>query len=268
MKKVIIITRETGYPSDCNAYKEFSNVIQNNSERSRNIHHYIIEFIEKCYDNYSADRKQAEAKWTPLARKINLPLYQEIYNNENTERYVQYANNTDYPLEPKAWFKKDLKIIEKIDQALKPKETLSENNVDNKPYVNFQYNGFDVHFVFLNRIFDTFVNGSNEYNKLIDNDSRLDFIKAICKDCGLLDDSGRLNDGEERGMLYIHDKEWYMSGKSYTSLQNGEYTEEAYPNEKKKELAEFLSTIKVFLHTANSIFFSEIKSLNFPDSNK
>jgi hypothetical protein len=268
MKKVIIITRETGYPSDCNAYKEFSNVIQNNSECSRNIHHYIIEFIEKCYDNYSDDCKQAKEKWTPLARKINLPLYHEIYNKENNEKYVQYANNTDDPLESKAWFKKELKIIEKIDQALEPKEALPENNVDNKPYVNFQHNGFDVHFVFLNRIFDTFVNGSNEYKYLIDNNSRLDFIKAICKDCGLLDASGKLNKGEKEGMLYIHDKEWYTSGKSYAPLQNGKYTGEAYSYEKKNELAEFLSTIKVFFHTEDSIFFSEIKSLNFPDSNK
>mgnify|MGYP003301080025 FL=1 len=130
--------------------------------------------------------------------------------------------------------------------------------------MNFQYNGFDVHFVFLNRIFDTFVNGSNEYKYLIDNNSRLDFIKAICKDCGLLDASGKLNKGEKRGMLYIHDKEWYMSGQPYISLQNGIYTGDAYPIEKEPELAEFFSTIKVFLHRRSNIF-SEITSLNFTE---
>ena len=265
MKKVIIITRETGYPSDCNAHNEFSNVIQNNSECSRNIHHYIREFIEKCYDNYSEDCKQAKEKWTALAGKINLPLYHEIYAPKNNEKYVQYTNNTDDPLEPKAWFKKELKIIEKIDQALEPKEALPEKNVDNKPYVNFKHNGFDVHFVFLNRIFDTFVNGSNEYKYLIDNNSRLDFIKAICKDCGLLDASGKLIDGEEKAILYIHDKEWYESSSPISVLLDNKIVpgRNIYSN----ILKNYFSTIKVFLHTPG-VFFSEITNLNFTEEDE
>lgn len=261
MKKVIIITRDGEYPINCEAYKKYSEV--NNNERDSYIHCYIEKIIIECYDEYSDDRDLSDKHWTPLARKINLPLYNQIYNDENLIRYTEYANDTDNAIGSKDWFKDDFKIVNIIEEALKPKEVSPENKVDNKPYVNFEHNGFDVYFVFLNRIFDTFVNGSSEYGVLINDKNRLDFIKAIGKDCGLIDKNGNLTG--ERAILYIHDKEWYQAGKTYTSLQNGQYTKYAYPNEQQTELTKFFTTIKVFLHI-ESTFFNEIKSLNFTDN--
>ena len=117
--------------------------------------------------------------------------------------------------------------------------------------------------MFLNRIFDTFVNGSDQYGALVNDDNRLGFIKAICQDCELIDEEGNLKG--EKAILYIHDKEWYVSGAPYTAMQNGNYTKIAKsPIEQQKELQKYFDTIKVFLHIP-SPFFDEIKSLNFND---
>lgn len=253
MKKVIIISRDTEltYPETCIAYKRFTTTT--NSDGSRNIHNYVIAHILELLRS-----NPEEEHWNKITYKSELPNYDTIWGTVEDNYEDAFDQNPEGANNIEEY--KITKIYSILNRILKPKE----DKIDNQPYVHFQHNDFDVHFVFLNRIFDTFVNGSDEYGNLVDDASRLDFIKAICKDCCLLDDSGKLIVGEEKAILYIHDKEWYMSGQPYISLQNGIYTGDAYPIEKKPELAEFFSTIKVFLHRESNIF-SEIKSLNFTE---
>ena len=70
----------------------------------------------------------------------------------------------------------ETKIKTEVNNAL---DEIENEKIDNKPYVNFVYKckdtytsssieEYDVYFVFLNRIFDTFVDGSEEYYILID----------------------------------------------------------------------------------------------------
>lgn len=263
-KKVIIITRDGEYPVDCVAYEKYSK--EPNSECESHLHEHIGKYIEYCYDKYSDDLSNAKKYWNPIARTGILPTYEQIYDDDqNLTNYSTYSNTTDEPEEPKTWFKQKLEIVNKINGALKVKKNPQKNEVDNRPYIHFTYNNFDVYFVFLNRILDSFVSGSNEYGALIDDEHRLDFIKAICDDCGQAPKDPKGEEAKERAILYIHDKEWYVSGAPYTAMQNGNYTKMAKsPIEQQKELQKYFDTIKVFLHIP-SPFFDEIKSLNFND---
>ena len=63
------------------------------------------------------------------------------------------------------------------------------------------------------------MDGSEEYKNLFNDEKRLDFITAICQDCGLVADEGMLAKDQEKAMLYIHDKEWYVEGSPYTAMQ-------------------------------------------------
>ena len=166
----------------------------------------------------------------------------------------------------------DTEIKSQVNNAL---AEIENEKIDNKPYVHFEHQcddintghicKYDVYFVFLNRIFDTFVNGSDQYGALVNDESRLDFIKSICQDCGQEPIAEGDESSKERAILYIHDKEWYVSGAPYTAMQNGNYTKMAKsPIEQQKELQKYFDTIKVFLHIP-SPFFDEIKSLNFND---
>lgn len=277
-KKVIIITRDGEYPVDCVAYEKYSK--EPNSECKSHLHEHIGKYIEYCYDKYSDDLSNAKKYWNPIARTGILPTYEQIYDDDqNLTNYSTYSNTTDEPEEPKTWFKQKLEIVNKINGALKVKKNPQKNEVDNRPYIHFTYNNFDVYFVFLNRILDSFVSGSNEYgffiNERIKAYAVLDFIKSICQDCGLVGQNGQLNKGEEKAILYIHDREWYFSGKPYSVLLNNRFiedTQELDSIEKldptvKQVLGKYFSTIKVFLHNGNHIF-NEIKRLDFTEDDR
>lgn len=254
MKKVIIISRDTvpTYSSECIAYQNFTTTP--NSEGSRNIHNYVVAYVIKLLLS-----KPEEEKWNRITYDSELPNYDIVWGTHEGNYEDAFEQNPEGANNMEEYRKAKINSI--LNGILEPKEV----QPDNKPYVNFQYNGFDVHFVFLNRIFDSFVNGSNEYDKLIDNDSRLDFIEAICRDCGLLDASGKLIDGEEKAILYIHDKEWYESSNPISVLLDNKKVpgRNIYSN----ILENYFSTIKVFLHTPGG-FFSEITNLNFTEEDE
>ena len=261
MKKVIIITRE-GYNTSCEAYKKIYSDNTSLCIENPKIYQYIRDFLKKLLNNID------ERRWDKSFGKKAFPCYNDIWGPdfENTRidgtTYKNYKQGIEKPELPKEWRKK--RIFSQLDKLLKT-----------KPYVNFVHEcrdvhtgniqEYDVYFVFLNRIFDTFVNGSEEYKNLINDEMRLDFITAICKDCGLVDETGTLAEGQERAMLYIHDKEWYVEGSPYTAMQKGKYTIMAKSTkEKQDKLKEYFDTIKVFLHIPSS-FFNEITSLSFTD---
>ena len=209
MKKVIIISRDTEltYPETCIAYQKFTTTT--NSEGNRNIHNYVIAYIIDLLRS-----NPNEEHWNKITYNSELPNYDIVWGTVKDNYEDAFYENPEGANNMEEY--KIAKISSILNRILMPKE----DTPDNRPYVHFQHNDFDVHFVFLNRIFDTFVNGPDEYGNLIDDASRLNFIKAICKDCCLLNDNGELIDAEENAILYIHDKEWYMSGQPYISLQS------------------------------------------------
>lgn len=257
MKKVIIITREGEYPVNSIAYQRYST--EKFEACDGKLHCYIKNFIPSIFDN--DDEEYAHEHWDPLTTKGILPSYNEMFLEDKYERLHEESGTTE---DFESWLKK--KMTKKVEQAIEPSESSGKyKEIDNRPYIQIKYNNFDVYFVFLNRIFDTFVDGSNEYGALVNDDSRLDFIKAICDDCGQAPKDPKGKEAKERAILYIHDKEWYVSGAPYTAMQNGNYTKMAKsPIEQQKELQKYFDTIKVFLHIP-SPFFDEIKSLNFND---
>lgn len=268
-KKVIIITRDSNktYSENSEAFKNYKAYIANSGKQK--IHHYIKKHIKSVFDRQNELGKDYALKyWDPLTRSGILPSYYEMYgDDEKASKYEELHAQTSTTQEFDEWL--ECEIIQKIEN-INPKETHVGGEVDNKPYVSFTYKHdnketYDVCFVFLNRIFDTFVNGSDQYGALVDDENRLDFITAICKDCGLVDETGTLAEGQERAMLYIHDKEWYVEGLPYTAMQKGKYTIMAKSTKEKQEkLEEYFDTIKVFLHIPSS-FFNEITSLSFTD---
>lgn len=254
MKKVIIISRDTEltYPETCIAYQKFTTTT--NSEGNRNIHNYVIAYIIKLLRS-----NPEEEHWNKITYNSELPNYDIVWGTVKDNYEDAFDENPEGANNREEY--KIAKISSILYRILMPKE----DKPDNQPYVHFQHNDFDVHFVFLNRIFDTFVNGSDEYGNLIDDASRLDFIKAICRDCGLLDASGKLIDGEEKAILYIHDKEWYESSNPISVLLDNKIVpgRNIYNN----ILKNYFSTIKVFLHTPGG-FFSEITNLNFTEEDE
>lgn len=265
MKKVIIITRDTAdtYHKDCKACKEFTN--KPCIDGKQKIHDYITRHILDLVDSINNDEdSNLKIVWNNLSKKGVLPSFDIVWGrgtegkksyDEQYERYLGIYPNTSLELVDF----KTRKISKNLAKVLKSKQ------IDNKPYVylkneNNKGKKTDVYFVFLNRIFDIFVYGSEEYGALVNDNSRLDFIKAICQDCELIDEEYNLNG--EKAILYIHDKEWYKSDETFSVLLN----DKDVPNQKiyVAELKNYFSTIKVFQHTPNHIF-NEIKELNFTE---
>ncbi len=269
MKKIIIITRDTAdtYHKGCKAYKEFTT--NPCIDGKHKIHDYITRYIMNLVASINNDEgANLKIVWNNLSKKGVLPSFDIVWGTEGKKsyddqygRYLGIYPNTSLELDD---FKKR-KISKILAKVLKSKQ------IDNNPYVYFKNENnkgerTDVYFVFLNRIFDIFVYGSEEYGALVNDDSRIDFIKAICQDCELIDEECNLKG--EKAILYIHDKEWYVSGAPYTAMQKGEYTEMAKSsNEKQEELKKYFDTIKVFLHIP-SPFFDEITSLNFTEKDE
>lgn len=272
-KKVIIITRDSNktYSENSEAFKNYKANIANSGKQK--IHHYIKKHIKSVFFRQKdLDKDYALKCWDPLTRTGILPSYYEMYGGDDGKdsKYEELYANTDKTQKFEGWL--ECEITKKIEN-INPKDTHVGGEVDNKPYVSFTYKNdnketYDVCFVFLNRIFDTFVNGSEQYGALVNDESRLDFIKAICEDCGLEPIAEDNQSLKERAILYIHDKEWYVSGAPYTAMLKGEYTKMAKsPIEQQKELQKYFDTIKVFLHIP-SPFFDEITSLNFTEDDK
>ena len=254
MKKVIIITREGEYPVNSIAYQRYST--ENFEACDGKLHCYIKTFIPSIFDN--DDEEYAHEHWDPLTTKGILPSYNEMFLEDKYERLHEESGTTE---DFESWLK--MKMTKKVEQAIEPSESSGKyKEIDNRPYIHIEYNNFDVYFVFLNRIFDSIVDGSEEYDALVDDEHRLKFIEAICQDCGISKET------QEKAILYIHDKEWYVSDKSYSVLLKGQYiNEESLNNNIKEDLAKYFSTIKVFLHNENHIF-NEIKRLDFTEEDE
>lgn len=272
-KKVIIITRDSNktYSENSEAFKNYKAYIANSGKQK--IHHYIKKYIKSVFFRQKKMGKDYALKcWDPLTRTGILPSYYEMYGGDDGKdsKYEELYANTDKTQKFEGWL--ECEITKKIEN-INPKDTHVGGEVDNKPYVSFTYKNdnkekYDVCFVFLNRIFDTFVNGSEQYGALVNDESRLDFIKAICEDCGLEPIAEDNQSLKERAILYIHDKEWYVSGAPYTAMLKGKYTKMAKsPIEQQKELQKYFDTIKVFLHIP-SPFFDEIKKMNFTEKDE
>lgn len=268
MKKVIIITRE-GYNTSCEAYKKIYCENSFLCVENPKIHQYIRKFLEKLLENID------ELRWNKSFGRKFFPCFNDIWgpNCEKTRigstTYDEYEKSIEKPDKIQQWRKKN--ILDTLNELFKTER----GEIDNNTYVNFVHEctddhtgkiqEYDVYFVFLNRIFDTFVNGPEEYKNLINDEMRLDFITAICQDCGLVDKTGALAKDQEKAMLYIHDKEWYVKGSPYIAMQKGKYTFMAESTKEKVEkLKEYFDTIKVFLHIPSS-YFNEITSLKFTD---
>lgn len=251
MKKIIVITRDGAY-KDTAAYQVYAD---SPFKEGKCIQKYIKAVYRRVCtyvpdSNNSQEKEEHMHVWNSLNKKDIIIKY--------TDRILRKTDCPKDRLNDYYTWLFETNISPQLDNVLQ--------NINKKPYANFQHNGFDVYFVFLNRIFDTFVNGSDQYGALVNDANRLGFIKAICQDCELIDEEGNLKG--EKAILYIHDKEWYVSGAPYTAMQKGEYTKMAKSsNEKQEELKKFFDTIKVFLHIP-SPFFDEITSLNFTEKDE
>lgn len=265
-KKVIILTRDVKntYSEDCNAYKQFNcQVKEKKNYAGEHIKNYILQLIEDICTN-DKDKDKHELRWNAINKKNKFLAYSKRLKFKRDEFPL-----TGKPAEEYFKWLFETKIKTEVNNALDEKEN---EEIDNKPYVNFVYKckdtyacgsieEYDVYFVFLNRIFDTFVDGSEEYYILINDKNRLKFIEAICQDCNIDIENKNLT-LEDKAIFYIHDKEWYKSDEPFAVLLNGEEV----PGQKiyADELKNYFSTIKVFLHTPNHIF-NEIEELNFTE---
>lgn len=263
MKKIIIITRESEYPQSCEAYKLYKS--QPYSSNYNRIHDYIknevfIRIIDTYINDIGNDNyNEFQKKWDPLVvNKGVLPTCNQMYEDDEVmNEFNDYEQNEDNPDSYEHWLKKTI-IIPKLDDILKVNTDLS---IDNRPYVETSKGKeTTIYFVFLNRIFDTFVNGSNEYPVLVAG-NRLKFIEAICRDCDVIDDDGNVNSADN--ILYIHDKEWYISGEERLVLYNGKWDTKykADAGSDAATLEKWFSTIQVFMHSSTT--FDRIKNLEF-----
>jgi hypothetical protein len=131
-----------------------------------------------------------------------------------------------------------------------------------RPYVNFNINEQEIYFVFLNRIFDQFTdNDYHKYNLLIEKD-QLGFIKAVCQDCEILDETGNLKTSDGGNYLYIHDKEWGCNGEKMIKSEYYGWRENIEDATLKKLLEDCFSKIIVFMHTSSK-YHNSIKDLSF-----
>lgn len=255
MKKVIIITRDGEYHTTSSAYKKYTK--STSIVTNRNIHQYIKNdvFRDVCVNEPNSNdadaKKKHENNWNALNKKNRIIEYKKRITKKE---FCPRERSNDYFV----WLFETF-ISQQIDEAIQ----------DTNPYVRFECknkNGkeFDVYFVFLNRIFDTFVSGPEEYDALVDDKKRLKFIEAICQDCQV-----NIKEAQaEKAILYIHDKEWYKSDETFTVLLNGnvvydENKDSTYVN----ELEKYFSTIKIFQHIPHPIF-NEIKELDFTEEDE
>lgn len=260
MNKVIVITRGKEYNSEDVIYKQC--VQCEYTVLQGEIHKYIARQFEKAImasdkerykqliselDGFPAPQQYRTEYSTlknvvPEKREYFKWLYDEKINPLLVDLLKEKGENKKARI--------DIKAIKKTD-----------NEPDNRPYVQFTTNQYDVYIMFLDRIFGTFFRDKDKYVYLVDDDSRNDFIAAICQDCGITENL------ENKNILYIHDIEWYRHGKSYTSLWKGNFSEFSKPKEQKLELKNYFSTIKVFQHIQHPIF-DEIKALDFTEDDE
>lgn len=258
MKRVVIITREREYPETCKAYKRFKEQSYNVGKRC--IHNYIkakFKDICKAPEKKEEEIKKHKSLWNSLNKKNVILDY-----DKRNELKGQWAKS-GMPLGSYYWWLYETKMVPNLDHALEVKD----GETDNQPYVEiYLEKDTYVNFIFLNRIFENFVDGSSEYEILVA-DHRLEFIKAICQDCNIIDEDGKVNSNDN--VLYIHDKEWYNAGSECLALYNGEWNSEQKEVHVKKDadsLEKWFSTIQVFKHS--SITFDRIKNLelSFPEA--
>lgn len=250
MRKVVIITRRIAYTSgkaldEITKIEESDRTAGNITDSRGKIHNYIDKLIQ---DDFESNKK--EYRYPELLRRIADEDVKEIVANrrpESKNAEFKSIKSLEHPKYAPWVFKKYIAPV--LDDILSKA----------KPYVCFQYrNGgeeIEVCFVFLDKIFGLFVNSNDEYQLFLngkESDERLEFIKAICEDCGV--------ENNGNNILYIHDKEWYNSGKEevalYKRAPNYDKTRCKY-----KEFAEYFETIQVFTH--DSLSFERIKELKF-----
>jgi hypothetical protein len=258
--KVIVITRGKEYNSEDVIYEQCAQ--REYTALQGKIHEYIARQFEKAIIASDKERyKQliSELDGFPAPQQYRTE-YTALQNagTEKREYFKWLYDKKINPLLVELLKEKGENIKARIDiKAIKK----TDNEPDNRPYVQFTTNQYDVYIMFLDRIFGTFFRDKDKFVYLVDNDNRMDFIAAICKDCGITENL------ENKNILYIHDMEWYRHSESYTSLWKGNFSKNSKLEEQKLELKNYFSTIKVFQHIQHPIF-DEIKKMNFTEKDE
>lgn len=248
--KVIIITRDNEY--------ENSKALEYYSQKTPEKGIFITKYIENFFLNILTNRRSLlKETFISLIEKSELEKYEQEYKTH----IANYStSNEDEIKKLKANYWKNIyekHILPQLEESLTPQDDSPNTN---RPYVRFTIGNKDVNFVFLNRILGTFVD-QNSFGRFTTGANLHGFIKAVCQDCEILDETGNLKTADGGNYLYIHDKEWGYDGEKLVKFEND--WREDITNAKLKELLEkCFSKIIVFQHTSSS-YHTSIKDLTF-----
>lgn len=252
--KIIIITRDGEYNG--------STAMEHYSKETPKEGEFLTDYITNYFRTLLTKDRTIFRRIPILSRMISdadLDKYEdEWFEKANS---LEQSNGDHESYTQKYWSDKFTNIIHPALQEMLTQPKDDPQYDIKKPYVNFNINEKEIYFVFLNRIFDQFTdNDYHKYNSLIEKD-RFGFIKAICQDCEILDETGNLKTADGGNYLYIHDKEWGCDGEKLVKFGND--WREDITNAKLKELLEkCFSKIIVFQHTSSS-YHKSIKDLTF-----
>ena len=253
--KIIIITRDGEYNG--------STAMEHYSKETPKEGVFITDYITNYFRTLLI-KDRAIFRRIPISlrliSKADLDKYEyEWFEKSNS---LEQSNGDHKSYTQKYWSDKFTNIIH---PALQKMLTLPKDDPKydiKKPYVNFNINEKEIYFVFLNRIFDQFTdNDYLKYNLLIEKD-RFGFIKAICQDCEILDETGNLKTSDGGNYLYIHDKEWGCNGEKMIKSEYYGWRENIEDATLKKLLEDCFSKIIVFMHTSSK-YHNSIKDLSF-----
>ena len=248
--KVIIITRDNEY--------ENSKALEYYSQKTPEKGIFITKYIENFFLNILTNRRSLlKETFISLIEKSELEKYEQEYKTH----IANYStSNEDEIKKLKANYWKNIyekHILPQLEESLTPQ---GDSPNTNRPYVRFAIGNKDVNFVFLNRILGTFVDQIS-FGLFTTGANLHGFIKAVCQDCEILDETGNLKTSDGGNYLYIHDKEWGYDGEKLVKFGND--WREDITNAKLKELLEkCFSKIIVFQHTSSS-YHTSIKDLTF-----
>lgn len=248
--KVIIITRDNEY--------ENSKALEYYSQKTPEKGIFITKYIENFFLNILTNRRSLlKETFISLIEKSELEKYEQEYKTH----IANYStSNEDEIKKLKANYWKNIyekHILPQLEESLTPQ---GDSPNTNRPYVRFTIGNKDVNFVFLNRILGTFVD-QNSFGRFTTGANLHGFIKAVCQDCEILDETGNLKTSDGGNYLYIHDKEWGCNGEKVVKFWND--WRENITNDNLRELLEkCFSKIIVFQHTSSS-YHTSIKDLTF-----
>lgn len=233
--KVVIITREREYPSNCKAYELFS---KGCVDTGSNIKDYIYNLYKEALKREQKRLKEDAPNPILCNLPIDLNKFKTGYLFSSDDNYAEN------------FFYSEVKSL--LDENLK--ECMPLVHLDNPD------SDIKVSFVFMNRIYDCLFPTSiiNPAELFVPDDNlRHAFIKTICKDCKIIDKNGVSNDNNN--LLFVHDKEFGLQ-KEELLLFNGNWYNPSF-EQKYKVYADYFSSIKVFQHIGG--IFNRIKDMTF-----